>query len=542
MAKAEREQREGTSHVEDMKALHNLRYTPQTASPSYRPRIILPEAQFLMMCEATELTNDTPKVYINVNGKADEQREKAFNAAWRLGMFNNRIFDAVLWAQYVNPSWLQMGYNPDARGGKGMVWLAALDPSTVYPDPHAHNDRDWAYVITEKYMYVDEVRRIFPERGRYVKIGGGYDDYEDNEMEGSHFDLGMELPPGPLRVNAPEGFEHQRNGPRVRVRYGWVRDYARERVKEIAGIEAGDGFELAIVPKWKWRFPNGRFMVECNGVMLVDGPNFIPRLPEDDFGTFPLLGMWSMPHLDSLYGPPPIRYVKSPQDIAERMYTQLLENLIRTNNVQCWIPRDSGIDIDAYGGLPGEVQVYDGDKPPTMTTPPQIPPHMTQIPELLLAKVARYSGTTPERQGQMGGGNVSPELFDAAVFQGQTFVRMKARMLAESYQRLARMIFYTMARFKRQEDMMQPQRKTMKSCAWLPIPEGAECDIELDEVALQALSTTMLRNLTLSLAKTGMIPTRFLFETLGLPRAEELAQESTNQMELAAVAKLRKPR
>jgi hypothetical protein len=542
MSRRERDQKQGSDHVQNMIQLYNLNSYPTGASPTFRPKIILPEAQFLMCCEATDLTNDTPKVYISVDGKSDEQREKAFNAAWRLGMFNNRIFDAVLWSQFVNPAWIQMGYAPDARNGKGMVWIAADDPSTIYPDPHAVDDRTMAFLVKERYFYVDEIRRAYPERGKHVKIGGGYDDYEENEMEGSRFDLSMELPPGPLRVDAPEGFEHQRNGPRVRVRYLWVKDYAKERVEEIAGVKAGEGFELVVQPKTKWKFPNGRFIVECNGIVLADGPNFIPRLPEDDFGTFPFVGVWSMPHLNSIYGPAPIRYVKSPQDIAERMYTQLIENMIRTNNVQCWIPRDSGIDIDAYGGLPGEVQVYDGDKPPTMSSPPQIPQHMTQIPELLLQKVARYSGTTPERQGQAGGGNVSPELFDAAVFQGQTFVRMKARLLAEQYQRLARMVFYTMARFKRQEDTLRPARGKQSSSKWLPIPDGAEADIEMDEADLRAVSSSMMKNLVMALSKTGALPPKFIFETMGLPNAEELAQQSQQAQELAAISKLRKPR
>jgi hypothetical protein len=542
MSKLERDQKQGSDHTQSMVDYYNLNYYPSTATPSYRPRVVLPESQFLMMTEATELTNDTPKVYISVNGKSDEEREKAFNAAWRLGMFNNRIFDAVFWSQFVNPSWIQMGYNPDARYGKGMVWIAADDPSTVYPDPHATDDRTMAFLVKERYFYIDEIRRMFPERGKYLKIGGGYDDYEDNEMEGSHSSLSMELPPGPLRMDAPEGFEHQRNGPRKLVRWVWVKDYAKERISEIAGVKEGNGFELVVQPKTKWKYPNARFIVECDGITLADGPNFIPRLPEDDFGTFPFIGVWSLPHLNSLYGPPPIRYVKSPQDIAEKLSTQLVENVVRTNNVQCWIPSDSGIDIDAYGGLPGEVQVYQGDKPPTMSAPPQLPQHMTQLPEYFLGKVARYAGSTAERQGQSGGGNISPELFDAAVFQGQTFVRMKARLLAESYQRLARMVFFTMARFKRMDDVMTPARKNRKSCSWTPIPDSAECDIELDEVALQAMSSNMLKTLVLNLSKTGMIPSKFLFETLGLPNADELALQGQQQMELAALSKLRKPR
>lgn len=542
MSKQERDQKLGSDHVKSMVDYFNLNYYPSTAAPSYRPRVVLPESQFLMMCEATDLTNDSPKTYISVNGTTDEPREKAFNAAWRLGMFNNRIFDAVLWSQFVNPAWLQVGYSPDARFGRGMVWISADDPSTIYPDPHATNDRTMAFLVKERYFYVDEVRRMFPQRGQYVRIGGGYDDYEDNEMEGSRFDLGMELPPGPLRVDAPEGFEHQRSGPRVRVRWVWVKDYAKERVEEIAGVQAARGFELVVQPKSKWKYPNGRFIVECNGIILADGPNFIPRLPEDDFGTFPFVGVWSMPHLNSIYGPAPIRYVRSPQEISEKLSTQLVENVIRTNNVQCWIPRESGIDIDAYGGLPGEVQVYDGDKPPTVTTPPQLPQHMTQLPEYFLSKVARYAGATAERQGQTGGGNISPELFDAALFQGQKFQRMKARLLAESYQRLARMVFFTMARFKRADDIMIPGRKNRKPCSWTPIPDGSECEIELDEASIQAVSSSMMKNLVLSLSRTGALPPKFIFETLGLPNADELASDAQHAQELAALSKLRKPR
>jgi len=543
MAQQERVQRLGPNHIQEMKDFFELNYSSSTATPSYRPTVVLPELQYLLMAEATDLTNDSPKCYISVDGKHDEAREKAFSAAWKQGAFNSRIFEAVFWSQFTNPGWLQMGFNSDTRNGKGSVWLRSRDPETVYPDPHAKNDRDWAYVILEDYFYVDEVRRMWPEQGHRIKVGAGYDDYSDDEQAGSRFDLSMELPPGPLRVDAPEGFEHQRNGPRVRVRYLWIKDYAREVVRDIAGEETAQGLELAIRPIAQWKYPGGRFLVECNGITLSDGQNWTPRLPEDDFGTFPFFGVWSMPHPSSFYGPPPVRYGKGPQAIAERMYTQLIENMIRTNNVQCWIPRDSGIDIDAYGGQPGEVQVYDGDKPPTMTVPPQIPQHMTQIPEVLLQKVARYVGFTPERQGQAGDGNISPELFDASLFQSQSILRMKARMLAETYQRVTQMAFYMMARFKIEKDQLKaPRKEDDKGVVWTPIPGTTEAQIEMDETSVDALSGAMLKKLVPALAKMGMLPAKYVLETMGIPNAEEIANAAEQQNALAALAKLKRPR
>lgn len=543
MSMQERDQRWGPNWVQEMKDFYELNYFASTATPSYRPKVVLPELQYLLMSEATDLTNDSPRCYISINGKRDEQREKAFSAAWKQGLFNNRIFDAVFWSQFANPSWLHMGFNSTTRNGRGSVWLRARDPETVWPDPHSKNDRDWSFVGCEDWSYVDDVRREWPEQGLRIRVGAGYDDYQDNEQGGSRFDLSMELPPGPLRVDAPEGFEHQRNGPRVRKRFFWIKDYAREIIREIAGEKTALGFELAIQPLLKWKYPNGRFLAECNGVILADGPNWVPRLPEDDFGTFPMIGVWSMPHPSSIYGPPPVRYGKGPQEISEKMWTQLVENMIRTNNVQCWIPRDSNIDIDGYGGLPGEVQVYDGDKPPTMTTPPQMPQHMTQIPELMLQKVARYVGFTPERQGQAGQGNISPELFDASIFQSQSLLRMKARMLSETYQRVCLMAFHMMARFKLVEDRFKPPRKQgEQACVWSPIPGSAECDLEMDEDSVDAMSNTMMKRLVPTLAKMNLVTPQFALETLGVPHADEMAAEATRQAELAALAKLKRPR
>ncbi len=543
LAKLEQSQRWGDNWNSEMLDFFNLQYYPVAAAPSYRPKVILPELQYLLMSEATELTNDSPKTYISVNGKRDEQREKAFAAMWKQGRFNNRIFDAVLWSQFCNPGCLQLGFNPNTRNGKGSVWLRARDVDSFFPDPNARNDSDWSYVVAEDWFYVDEVKRIWGEKAKGIRVAAGYEDYEEDQTTGSGFDLSLELPPGPLRVDSPEGFEHLSNGPRVRVRYLWIKDYAREVVREIAGEKTAQGLELVVNPILKWRYPSGRFIAECQGFILADGPNFVPRLPDDDFATFPFVGVWSLPHPKHYFGAPPVRYGKGPQDIAERLYTQLIENVIRTNNGVTYIPEDSGIDVDAFGGLPGEVQVYRGDKPPVTQWPNPLPQHMTQIPEMLLQKVAKYIGWTAERQGQMGGGNISPELFDASVFQSQSILRMKARLLSETYHRVTQIAFYMMCHFKRFQDLIRPARGDKHSEAvWHPLPPDADVDMELDESSVDTLSSAMMKQLVVALSKTGQIPNKLMLETLGVPNAEQVADEATRQMELAALAKLRRPR
>jgi hypothetical protein len=543
ISREERDRCNGSNATQDMREFFTLEYAPTSTALSFRPRVILPELQYLAMSEATDLTNDSPKFYVSVNGKRDEPREKAMESAWRAGCFNNRIFDAVLWSQFSNPSWLQVGFNSDAREGKGSVWLSSREPDTVDPDPRASDDRTWSFVKTDDWYYLDEIRRMYPEKGQLVRAGGGYDQpYE--ETEGSRAGLGWELPEGSLRIDPPDGFENSHQGARLRVRRLWIKDYAKEAVRELAGNVTAQGMDLVVEPILKYKYPGGRFITECNGIILADGPNFVPRLPEENFGSFPVCRLQSFPTLNRMYGPPPVRYGRSSQENAEMMYRQLIENMIRTNNAQYWIPKESEIDIDAFGGLPGEVQVYSGDKPPTLTWPSPIPQHMTQIPDLLLAKVQRYQGFTQERQGQAGQGNISPDLFDAAVFQSQTLNRMKARFLSETIGRVAQLTFYMMARFKNIEDQYKPSfSKSRPACVWTPLPHDAVCELQLDDASVQALSTNALQKIAMALAKTpAALGLKDLYDILRMPNADELADAATKQQELAAVARTKRPR
>ena len=76
ISRAEREKHFGANWTEEMRDFHELNVQSSSSAPSYRPKVNLPELQYLLMSESTDLTNDTPKCYISVNGKRDEQREK----------------------------------------------------------------------------------------------------------------------------------------------------------------------------------------------------------------------------------------------------------------------------------------------------------------------------------------------------------------------------------------------------------------------------------------------------------------------------------
>ena len=539
VSKLERDRQLGQGWIGDMRDFYNLIYSSTTLNPSYRPNVMLPETQFLALNETSDLTSQSPKIYITVDGHTDEERQKAFQANWRHMRYNNRIFEAVLWSQFASVGWVTIGLNPLARNGKGAIWLSSLDPDSVFPDPAGDNTYRWQYYVWEDWMYVDQVRRIWPEQGGRVRphetLGEDYAEF------GSRAGIGFQLPEdSSLSKGDDLDIDPVRHrDTRVRVRHCYILDNAKERVNEIFGSAARD--DLVLAPETKWKYPNGRYIVECEGIRLADGPNYVPKLPEDEYGTFPITGIWSLPSLSGIWGPPPVRYSRSLQELSERMMTQTFENAVRLNNGITFIPQDSGIDIDAYGGMPAEVQMISSkDAVPIQLWPKEMPKHMTELPELLLQKVRQYQGFTPARQGQTPPGNVGADLFDATVFQSQALTRLRGRLYAESVQRIAQMVFYYMGTFKTvSDDFLLPDKSGF--CTWNPIADPNQCQMYLDEDSLQSLSKAALQKLSIALVGKGL-PLKFVLESFDIPSASQIAEDATREQELSALSRLKRPR
>jgi hypothetical protein len=540
IAEEERSRKLGPGFIREMKDFYNMVYAGSSnITPSYRPRFCIPELQNLLLNEATDLTDTDPKIYISSSGKRDEQREKAYQAHWKQGRFTWQLFMASIWSLLVNAAPIQVGFSPWRRGGKGMVWVKARDPETFLPDPAANSEEDWQFMMFDDYMYIDDVKRFWPERGGLLEpvYTPGAPQQENS--------LGFQMPPGPMSISSNMPAARAYNDSRVKISHLFIFDNTIERVKEIAGHDAADKLNLLVAPSKRYKYPNGRWIVSCldQGVVLADGGNPNPKLPDDDRGTFPIVIMQSMPSLTGIWGPAPTKLTRPLQDLAERMYSQLFENAIRLNNGVWFIPEDTGIDPDAFGGMPGEVQVIRaGSQIPQQVWPKEMPSHMAQLPALLLQLQKQLQGFTPQRSGQPGQGNVSADLFDASIFQAQYLTRMRGKLMAQTVQRLSQMVFYYMARFLRRSVFADPHGGDVQHHEWTQVDSTEDYEVMLDEASINPVSGAALRTLVMALGKTGQLPLKYIYEALNIPGGAEMAEEKTREMELAALSKLKRPR
>jgi len=539
ISRTERDKHLGKEYFQDIKEFYDLEDTqPQL---NFRPRVSIPQLQTLVLNEATDITDASPKVYITNEGKRDEAREKYYQANWRQGAYNNRILESIIWAMLTNLGFLQVGFSPMARRGKGMTWLESRDPETVLPDPFCKSDSDWSWVQWYDWMYIDEVRHRWPDRGSCVRpklYAGSADPY-------GQIDSTLDFPEySPLNNQGSDPNKKIFRDNRVRVRHTFMFDNTREKIQDYAGSK--NEAALLVHPRFGYKYPDGRWITDTEDIILADGNNWCPQLPDDDRGTFPLIRVAAMPTITNFWGPPPIKLSRSLQNLAERLYTQTFENVVRTNNGVIVYESNTGLDPNGFGWLPGEVLVINpGSKPPVVINPQALPQHMITLPAALLSLQKELQGFSEARQGQSGGGNVSSDLFDATLWQSHYQTRLRGRLLAESLQRLAQIVFYVDARYKSVSDRVPAmERGDFEYQNWEPI--GADSmdryDAHLDPGSLRVMSAGAMRSVVMALAKTGMIPTKNILETFDIPQAGEIAEENMREKELAAMGKLKRPR
>ncbi len=526
LSKDHRDSKLGRNWFDDVESFYQLSDGTDPL-PSFRPIVRVPQLQVLMMHEANDLSETSPRPYIvnNGSGKRDEDREKALQATWRTAQVNYHAMFTTLMSLFSGMCPMQIGYDPDARQGRGSVWAKMRDPRTFDCDPAADYTCNWSYVIFEDRMHLEEVRQRWPQTSTQVKPRTS--GRSQSPMMGDSA-YGVDMPAGPMSMMP--GLPSRQGIPsdnRVRVRWCYCNDYTREKVEDHT-LPSG-----SIVPAdFAWKYPNGRLIVECEGWTLQDGDNPFP------LKMFPAVPFWSTLPLYGVWAVPAIRYSKEIQNVAERLYTGMFENAVRLNNGVWFIDERTGIDPESFGGMPGEVQVINANSPvPEMRFPQQMPQHMVGLPQLLLDKQKELQGFTDARAGKPGAGNISPELFDSSVIRSQGVTQLRGRLNALSFQRIGELIFYTMLRFAPSQSMFMKTSQGYESVRWQATNRPDQYDFELDDASILPFSQAMLRKMAPELRKAGLLDVHTTLDTLEFPDAEKIASNIEQEQALMALAK-----
>src|SRR5215469_14274787 len=346
--------------------------------------------------------------------------------------------------------------------------------------------------------------------------------------------FGLEVPSGPMQGMIPGLPVSSTPGDaRVRVRTLFLRDNSRVRLRNDKNKEIS--FEGMGKQEYRMRYPRGRMIIEANNVILFDGEN--PYL----HGEFPIIRFLGMPALHGFWAPPPFRYTKALQDMAERFTTQDFENMVRLLNGVWFVDESTGIDTERFGGVPGEVQMIAQGSPVPTLVQPKGSGDGVSTGEILLAKQRMLQGFGDPRMGLNPSGNVSNDLFTGSLMQGQTLTRGRAKLMYEPIRRLAYLIFTTMAQYTKDRRLYaDPRADGFGTIQWEPVTAEhvLQYEAHVDPASLQPFSGVMIRQLALALKNMGALDTEGLLEAVRYPNRKKvldrLNKEAQMQMELQA--------
>lgn len=536
IAQQQRKDQVGDEWFRTVREAYNL-YPRDTETPIFRPTMRIPEAQILGFMEAIDLTDIDPRIYLCKTWQSYEQDENAetcLQAQWRDANVNLQILYALMWSWYVGCGFIQVGFDEQLRNGRGDTTVYWRDPETVFPDPYSIDDRKWQYVILEDHMWLDTIKQYWPIPAQRVTLNRSPEPIPLGTM-GRNRTFGLEVPSGPMQGMIPGLPVSSTPGDaRVRVRTLFLRDNSRVRVGS-GKKEKEISFEGMGKQEYRMRYPRGRMIIEANNVILFDGEN--PYL----HGEFPVVRFLGMPALHGFWAPPPFRYTKALQDMAERFTTQDFENMVRLLNGVWFVDESTGIDTERFGGVPGEVQMIAQGSPVPTLVQPKGSGEGVQTGEVLLAKQRMLQGFGDPRMGLNPSGNVSNDLFTGSLMQGQTLTRGRAKLMYEPIRRLAYLIFTTMAQYTKDRRLYaDPRADGFGTIQWEPVTQEhvLQYEAHVDPASLQPFSGVMIRQLALALKNMGALDTEGLLEAVRYPNRKKvldrLNKEAEMQMQLQA--------
>lgn len=523
----------GANIDNEAEELYCLRGSRQNV-PQFRPEVRIPELQKIILDDANQISNLAPKPFIFSRGERVQDREAALQAQWQASNANLQLLYASIYARYKGVGFIQLCYDPDMNNGEGGLWWSTRDPATVFMDASPSLTWDPAYIGWTDHLPLEEIRKRWPMTANSVRPTNA------PPLAGSDSGYGIQMPEGPMRsmpslTSSADG-QGGMNDSRIEVTYCFCKDYTRELVEK---DRLPDG--ALTDPEFQWKYPNGRWLVECQGFILYDGDNPWPTRADIPAPGFPLFPIWSLPPVFSPWGVPVTHLSLNLQEVAERMMTQLYENGVRLNNGTWFVDSNTGIDIEAFGGMPGEVQqIQPNTRVPAIVYGGNMPAQAFQFPQQLLQIQRDVHGLTDARQGNPGAGNISSDLFDASVLQSSGLLQLAGRLQYQTVLLMMTAMYRAMAKFLPSRKIpWQTSTSGMQVAEWKGLlrPDTYH-DVYLDEDSVRPLSDTVLRNLAPKLMETGVLDTERGLNLLGVPDAEEIAKQRTQQMQLAALGKV----
>lgn len=327
--------------------------------------------------------------------------------------------------------------------GQLKIIYESVDPFYCYPDPDAKDtNKECGWFIYAEPTDVAKVKRRYPDKRDFIKA-----DLQDL-LKGSKTDF------APLKFRSPVDNRVVMEGSstmdlvdkeKALLITVWMSaDFMQDEFEEVAREVKDESGNTSTVFEQVAKYPNGRKVVICNGVLLEDAP-----LGYDD-GEIPFQRYANYMLPREFWGISEVEQLEGPQKTFNKLVSFALDVLTLMGNPIWLVSTASGVDPENMTNRPGLVVEYDGgpENRPVRQEGVQLQPYVLQIIDRMGEWFDSIGGSQEVSRGVQPTGITAASAISSLQEAAQTRIRQKARNLDYYLQNLGRQYVSRVFQFK----------------------------------------------------------------------------------------------
>ncbi len=307
--------------------------------------------------------------------------------------------------------------------GKLDIVYESQDPFYSFPDPAAKDtNKDCGYFVDAEPTDVRIIKRRYPDKKEFIKP-----DIQDL-LRGSKTDF------APLKFRSPvdnkvivegSGSMDLVEKDQALLITVWIRPDYPELLDEFEEIQKNDPETGAPGYEQHAKYPNGRKIVLCNGVLLEDSPIGY----DDNEIPFHRYVNYLLPR--EFWGISEVEQLEGPQKIFNKLISFVLDVMTLMGNPIWKVHGASGVDPENLTNRPGLVVEWDGDPAhePKREEGVQLQPYVLQVIDRMGEWFDSIAGAQDITRGVQPTGVTAASAISTLQEAAHTRIRQKARNL-----------------------------------------------------------------------------------------------------------------
>jgi hypothetical protein len=393
--------------------------------PSYRHSEVLNYIFSEVQTVLVILTDNRPTIECLPEDPSDyefaEILSQIIRAKWDAHNWSYTVAESILDSAIYGTAIGHVPWKPELAQGLGDFAFETVDPFYFFPDANARskvNDEYCDYTITAIPSDVGKLKKKYPDKADFIK--SDVSDIQLSKPSREEMDDIVIKSPTDNRVETETGKAYQSERPdQALLLCAYIKD--EEMIEEEIGEETDDQTGLSKkLYQTKKKYPNGRKIEVCNGVLLED--------KENEYGSFPYGRL--VDHLMSreFWGVGEVDQLRSPQTVVNKLVSYILDVLILMGNPIWVVDTESGIDTDRLTNQPGlvveKIKGTEARRESGVQLQPYIMETLSYFTERVLTKLGSSNDTS---KGIDPGGNSSGYAIEQLQEAAQTKLRGKSR-------------------------------------------------------------------------------------------------------------------